>query len=52
MSKKMIDVTIYMDAVTLEEGETAETIIDYLKERFPIPWGYVWEVTHEEIVDD
>lgn len=52
MSKKMIDLVIYMDAVTLEEGETAETIIDYLKEKYPIPWGYEWEVTHEEIIDD
>lgn len=48
----MIDLVIYMDAVTLKEGESAEDVIDYLKKKYDIPWGYEWEVTHEEIIDD
>ena len=45
---KIIDLTIWMDGLKLEDGESEEAVIDYLKERYPLPWGYEWEVTHEE----
>lgn len=52
MSKKIIDLVIYMDAVILNEGESAEDVINYLKKKYPLPWGYEWEINHEEIIDD
>lgn len=52
MSKRMIDLIIYMDGLTLDEGESAEDVVNYLKEKYELPWEYVYEVTYEETVDD
>ena len=50
--KKIVDLTIYMDGLRLDDGEKVEDVINYLKKRYPLPWGYDWEVTHEETFTD
>lgn len=45
---KIIDLTIWMDGLKLEDGETADTVIEYLEKKYPLPYGYEYEVTYEE----
>ena len=52
MSKRIVDLTIHMDGLCLEDGESVEDVIKYLKRRYKLPWDYVWEVRYEEAVDD
>lgn len=52
MSKKIVDLVIHMDGLMLKDGEDVDDVISHLKQRYPLPYDYIYEVTYEEIIDD
>lgn len=52
MSKRLIDLVIYADGIILEDGETEEDVVEYLKDKYDSLYAFTYEVNYEEIIDD
>ena len=50
--RKIIDVTLNMDSLELEEWETVEDVCKLIEKNFNIGYDINYEVSYEEIIDD
>lgn len=50
--KKMIDLVINIDSLILECDESADDVVDHLRERFDFGYEPTLEILYEETVDD
>ena len=48
---KMIDVILNIDSLFLEDGESVDDVVDYLRKRFDFGYEPQWEVLYEEMVE-
>lgn len=49
---KMIDVVLNIDSLFLEEDETIDDVIDYLREKYDFGYEPTIEILYEENVSD
>ena len=49
---RIVDLTIWMDGLKLKDKESVEDVIKHLETKYSLPWGYEWEITHEESFTD
>ena len=50
--RKIIDVTLEIDSLELEEWETVEDVCKLIEKNFNIGYDINYEVSYEEIIDD
>lgn len=48
----MVDVILNIDSLMLEDDETVDDVVDYLRERFSFGYEPTLEVLYEEDIDD
>ncbi len=49
---KMVDVTLILDSLILNEGETVDDVVKLINEHFTVDYDIMVDVTYEETVDD